>query len=756
MDAPAAESAGDSDGFDSTPTRTRQKPPKADKRKRRRVSKKTKRSNKGTTWDRRSDRRTKDTGGTVAEPEVVEKEEDTSGGGTTLDGDASDVEAQTGGDGDVSDAFMLAHNIVEAEDWNSDFAPIAHEIGPVYTHTGDLPEFVVKRIGDQSVEDYVRDNVIELGSDGDLSLPLEHTHVDARLIGPIGRVHVQQRFTNPYDKVIEAVYVFPLPENSAVDGMKMVIGERVIEGVIMEREEARRTYEAAKKAGHTAALLEQERPNVFTQSVANIAPDMKINIETQYVQDLTYDSGSYEFVFPMVVGPRYVPPGAEADAFRINPPVLGRGERSGHDVSVSVRADAGVPIKNFDVPTHDVEGRIDKRGQLKVRLADHDQIPNRDFVLRYDVAGETPKATVLSERVDGEGYFTLIVQPPEADVNALVGTREMIFVVDVSGSMRGVPLAMSKELMERMLNKLRPVDTFNIMTFASGTTQLFAGARPASRKNLKRGMAFVEQMNAGGGTRMLDGVKAALDAPVDAGIQRVLVFMTDGYIGNEDDVISTVGDGVESISKKNAKARVFAFGVGSSTNRYLIDELADVGDGTAEYALTREDPQVATNSFFNVIDHPVWTDVELDFGELAVDEDALYPTKTPDLFASHPLVVHGRYSKAGSGTVTLKARSRGEEIEVPLEVELSDDKQAHRGVLGTLWARSAIGSLERDMLFSSDYDGIKASITELGLRHGIVTAFTSFVAVDESQTVGDGNPARVDQQIDRPEGVGTE
>lgn len=662
-------------------------------------------------------------------------------------GDTRDVQA-------VSEFFMAAHGLQEAENWSTEFAAIAHTIGPVYTHPGSLPTFGVTRIGSRDAREWVRENA---GREVSLDLPLEHTHVDAEITGPIARVFLQQTFTNPFDEVIEAVYTFPLPENSAVDGMKMVIGERVIEGVIMEREQARQAYESAKATGYTAALLEQERPNVFTQSVANIAPKVKIDIETRYLQDLSYDSGKYEFVFPMVVGPRYMPPGG-ASAARLSPPVLGRGERSGHDVSMTVRADAGVAIRNWEVPTHEVDGNLDASGKLTLRLASKDRLPNRDFVLRYAVAGAEPQATVLSELLDGAGYFTLMVQPPEADINAVVGTREMVFVVDVSGSMAGVPLAMGKEMMEVALSKLRPVDTFNIITFASGTSQLFDTARPANRQNLELAMSFVDRMESGGGSRMLEGLRAALDAPLDAGMNRVLVFLTDGYIGNEEQVLESIGSAVAESARNRSTVRAFAFGVGSSTNRYLIDGIAEHGEGVAEYALTREDPQLAVDSFFSVIDRPIWTDVELDFGSLTVDESTLYPTHIPALFASHPLVVHGRYSKAGKGTVTLRARANGgKKIEVPIEIELTS-KSKHKGALGTLWARAAIGALQRDMLYSSEYTRLKQTITSLGIEHGLVTPFTSFLAVDRSETVkGGGSDARtIEQRVESPEGVGSE
>src|SRR5262245_40086101 len=278
---------------------------------------------------------------------------------------------------------------------------------------------------------------LRLATDRKKTLPLEHTHVRARLSGFVGEVEVAQTFSNSSDEPIEVVYVFPLPENSAVDRMKMVIGPRVIEAEIQRREEARALYEQAKGEGFTAALLEEERPNVFTQSVANVAPHSKIDVVIHYVQDLTYDAGEYEFVFPMVVGPRYLPgtpvegpqrgTGTYADtdrvpdASRVSPPYVGKGERSGHDISIEVVADAGIAVGDFEVPTHEVTARRPADGTLRLTLAEKSSIPNRDFVLRYRAVGEEPRAALFTSSGARGKFFSLVVHPPALDVRRLVG-----------------------------------------------------------------------------------------------------------------------------------------------------------------------------------------------------------------------------------------------------------------------------------------------------------------------------------------------
>lgn len=609
---------------------------------------------------------------------------------------------------------------------------------------------------------------LEVADRNGSKLPLEHTHVSARLTGFVAEVEVTQTYRNPNPRPIEAVYVFPLPENSAVNHMRMVIGRRVIEAKIDERERARRTYESAKREGYTAALLEQERPNVFTQSVANIAPGTKIDVVVRYVQDLTYDAGQYEFVFPLVVGPRFMP-GAKLmsprsgsgtksdtdqvpDASRISPPIVGRGERSGHDISLELVADAGLAIGSFEVPTHEVVTRRPADGTLRLTLAEKTSLPNRDFLLRYRVAGERPRATLYtSGSGDGAGgYFSLVVHPPELDIDELVGRREMVFVVDVSGSMSGVPLAMCKSAMRVALSQLRPVDTFNIYSFSGATARAFERPRPANTESVRHALALVDAMSAGGGTYMADAVAAALSPSVDPGRRRYVFFLTDGYVGNEAEIIATADRFVSAHEKRDQTARVFAFGVGSSVNRYLIDGLSRAGRGLAIYATAREDPDRAVNRFFHYVDRAVLTDLEVSWGGLQASE--IYPQKLPDLFASHPVIVHGRFRGKADGPIQIRGRTGGDTVTLPVTMRPARSVAPSDKVLGTLWARSKIASLEEQM-WRGSIDTPKAQITRLGLDFSIVTAFTSFVAVDSARRVSDGTPDRVVQPVEEPEGV---
>ena len=518
-------------------------------------------------------------------------------------------------------------------------------LAKVHTHAGDVPQLAVKHEGEA------------------LPLPLRHTRAEIEVSGFVGRATVTQTCQNPFTYPIEAVYTFPLPANSAVDDMRMVIGDRVIESEVQRRAQARATYEAAREQGQTAALLEQERPNIFTQSVAHIAPGEDIEVVVSYVQDLTCDAGEYEVVFPMVVGPRFMPDGAP----QLAPPILGRGERSGRDIAVALTLDAGHEVVDYAAPTHEVDV-VEADGRLSVSLAAGDRVPNRDFVFRWRVATEAPQATLMAHRrARGGGFFALMLQPPDLDVDELVGQRELIFVVDVSGSMSGVPLAMCKEAMQEALGRLRPVDTFDIVTFAGRTARAFGTPRIANHAHVREGLAFIHRAIAGGGTFMADAVGAALAPPVAEDRHRYVFFLTDGYVGNEAEIFRGAESLVRALEARGQRGRVFAMGTGGSVNRHLLDGLSAAGQGTSLYVGNREEPTRAVDRFFGLIDHPVLTDVSVDWGGLAVSD--VLPGAVPDLFASRPVIVHGRYAEPGEGLVTVRGTAAGRKIELPTVVQ---------------------------------------------------------------------------------------
>jgi Ca-activated chloride channel family protein len=572
-------------------------------------------------------------------------------------------------------------------------------------------------------------------------------------------VEVTQRFTNPYDKKIEAVYVFPLPNRAAVDDMTIQVGERTIQGVIKKRDEARQIYESARRAGHVAAILDQERPNIFTQSVTNILPGNEIEVTIRYFEALPYQSNAYEFSFPMVVGPRFIPghPTSSGnrgwapntsdvpDASRITPPILQPGTRSGHDISLKVTLDAGTELRDLASPSHRVA--IQKKGSQRalIELAPDDSIPNKDFVLRYKVDGTAPALVLLPHRDDGDGYFLALIQPEAQPADEAITPKEMIFVVDGSGSMRGFPMEKVKEAMRHALRNLNPRDTFQIVRFSNGAETFAPYPVPATRENIQQGLGYVEALSGHGDTIMLEGVKTALSYHDDPERLRIISFMTDGYIGNENQILVYLEENL-------GRARLFSFGVGSSVNRFLLDKMAEFGRGAVEYVLLQDDAEAPVHRFYERIRNPYLTDIEIDWGGLAATD--VYPERIPDLFLGQPVVLHGRYSAPGKGTITLKARLGGRPYHQKLIVDLPERREDGEAI-GSLWARARIEDLSNRQIVDPD-PGIVHEITDVALAHRLVSAYTSFVAVEEQLVTGSDEPVLVEVPVEMPEGVSYE
>ena len=592
--------------------------------------------------------------------------------------------------------------------------------------------------------------------------PLKHTDVQADVSGFLARVTVTQEFENNFKEKIEAVYTFPLPANAAVDDMTMVVGDRTVRGKILRREEAEAVYEAAKNNGQRASLLNQERPNIFTQSVANILPGEKIKITISYVETLKYEDGAYEFVFPMVVGPRYVPgnaTGAQGNGFapdtdqvpdgsKITPRPAPRGMRAGHDISLDLTLDAGVPIDGLVSKTHEVDVERPDDRRARVRLKDRETIPNKDFILRYDVAGKKIADALLTHSTGHSGFFTLILQPPERVTAEDVTPKELVFVLDTSGSMSGFPIEKAKETMKLALDSLYPSDTFNLITFAGDTNILFPEPVPATKENLEKAQKFLETREGGGGTEMMKAIRASLEPSDKQDHVRIVCFMTDGYVGNDMEIIGEV--------QKHPNARVFSFGIGSSVNRYLLDNMAKYGRGEVEYVGMNDDGSAAARRFHERIRNPLLTDISIDWNGMQVDD--VYPKTVPDLFGAKPVILTGRYAGNGKGVIRLKGKMSGREFVREIPVDFSS--LAQHDVLATLWARTRV-----DDLMSNDLQGaqqgtmseeLKQQIIQLGLNYRLMTQFTSFVAVEEMIVTDGGQPRRIDVPVEVPEGVNRE
>ena len=600
--------------------------------------------------------------------------------------------------------------------------------------------------------------------------PLKHTDVTADIVGFVGRVTVKQTFHNPLNRKIEAVYVFPLPQDAAVDDMVMLVGDRRIVGQIKEREEAREIYEAAKAAGHVASLLDQERPNIFSQSVANIEPGVEVVIEISYVETLKYADGVFEWVFPMVVGPRYIPGGGSApapmtpgrdtpevpDGSRITPPVVKPGMRAGHDISLTVTIDAGMQVFDVKSELHEIDAvgvRPGLDSPIRVTLKNQAEIPNKDFILHYRLAtDEIGDALLVHEDARGR-FFTLILQPPRRVVPAQVVPRELIFVLDTSGSMHGFPIDKAKEVMARLIDTMLPANTFNVITFSGDTRVLWEQPRPATKQNVGLAQQFLAGHQGGGGTEMMKAINAALvktRSGQSAQAIRVVCFMTDGFVGNDMAIIDAV--------KQNAgTTRVFSFGIGNSVNRFLLDGMAQAGRGEVEYVPLNGDPEAAMKRFHERVLSPVLTDIEIDWGGLPVAD--VCPPRIPDLFSAKPIMVHGRLTAAAGGTITLRGNTGAGAYEDKIEVPWPAQPPNHPAV-ASLWARAKVADL-----MMQDFAGLqsgqfpadlKQQITTLGIEYRLMTQFTSFVAVEEMTVTVGGQPTKITVPVEMPDGVSYE
>ncbi|MET0626505.1 MAG: TonB-dependent receptor [Pyrinomonadaceae bacterium] len=615
--------------------------------------------------------------------------------------------------------------------------------------------------------------------------PLKHTAVRAEVSGFISRVTVTQEFENPFADKIEAVYVFPLPQAAAVDDMTMLVGGRTIRARIMRREQAQAAYREARARGNVASLLEQERPNIFTQSVANILPGQSVTVTISYVETLRYEAGTYEWSFPVVVGARYTPsvetrserpvlvhpqtsegeprqeddaatprknsnaqePEREAspptntgvpDAARINPARPPEGMRAGHDISIEVSLDAGVPLEAVVSSTHEIE--VERRGAAGafVRLKGGAHIPDRDFVLKYDVAGGRVEDALLTHASGRGRFFTLILQPPERVAPAEVVPKELVFVLDTSGSMSGFPIEKAKETMMLALGGMNPHDTFNLITFSGDTHILFRDPVPATPANVSKAKKFLASREGNGGTEMMKAIRAALDPSDSARHVRVVCFMTDGQVDDDFQIIDEV--------KKHPNARVFSMGFGYAPNRFLLDKMAEVGRGEVEYVAAGDDGSAAARRFHERVRDPLLTDLSVEWEGLAVAD--IYPKNIPDLFGAKPVVIVGRYEQAASGLVRLRGKTAGGDFVRDVRVTLPDAEAAH-DVLATLWARRRVDDLmgqNMSAMQTNDAETapLREEVARLGLDFRLMTQFTSFVAVEERIVTDGGEPRRVD------------
>lgn len=617
--------------------------------------------------------------------------------------------------------------------------------------------------------------------------PLKSTEVTTNINGVIAETYVVQTYVNEGDKPINAQYVFPTSSTATVHGMKMEIGNHVVTATIKEKEEAKEEYEEAKEEGKSASLLEQRRPNVFTMDVANVMPGDTARIELHYTELVATTEGICEFVFPTVVGPRYITPddadspvadaavphkgtdgeesgpdgrdktaedsdtdrsGADEDAAAGSHaesgdgwaagPYLPQGVLPDSEYRITVNLSTGVPIADVSCKSHEIKVEQENDSQARITLANpEDYAGNRDFILKYRLTGESVESGLVLTQTDSEKYFFLTVQPPQRYTPDDIPPREYIFVLDISGSMYGYPLDTAKDLIRGLAADLRDIDSFNLVLFSDDTYLLSTKSLAATSKNVQAAIDLIDEQEGGGGTSMLEALQTAVSVPMKEDIARSVVIITDGYISNEEDIYDLINENMDTAS-------FFSFGIGCSVNDYLIKGIAQCGMGESFLVTDSEDAEESAKRFASYIEAPLMTGITVEYEGFDVYDVA---TATPSiLYARKPLILFGKWRGEPAGTITVKGKAGGEDYVQEIAVADSAVDTEDESVR-YLWARTKLDQLAGYGSIRND-DSVKEEITKLGLDYNMTTPYTSFVAVVEeirnpqgqSQDVQQANP----------------
>lgn len=576
-------------------------------------------------------------------------------------------------------------------------------------------------------------------------LPLKDTRVDIAISGVIADVSVSQTYSNEGSRPINARYIFPASTRAAVYAMQMVIGDQVIVAKIKEREQAKQEFERAKEQGKSASLLEEQRPNVFSMSVANILPGDRVEIQLHYTELLVPTDGVYELVYPTVVGPRYSSQqegNAPTEDQWVKNPYLHSGDfpKSGFHLTTTISSP--VPIQDLTCPSHQINTRWKSPTNAEFGLEESDVFQaNRDFVLRYRLAGQQIASGLLLYKGTDENFFLYMAQPPARVVSTDIPRREYIFVVDVSGSMYGFPLEVSKQLLRNLIGNLRPTDLFNVILFSGNSLVMSPESLPANQESIARAIHLIDSQNGGGGTELLAALNQAMELPHQDETSRAIVLITDGYIEAERDVFDAIRNHLD-------QTNFFAFGIGSSVNRYLIEGVARAGMGEPFVVTEPEEAAGVASRFREYIETPVLTGIHLDWS--GFDAYDVQPASYPDLYAQRPIVVFGKWRGTPSGAFELSGQTGAGPFHARQEIAAVKPEESNRA-LRYLWARSRIADLSD---FASDTDSELADrITSLGLKYNLLTRYTSFIAVREKIRNRQTPAQDVNQPLPLPKGV---
>jgi Ca-activated chloride channel family protein len=561
----------------------------------------------------------------------------------------------------------------------------------------------------ETSEDRIESSYFMVNGELATDLPLVSVHADVLISGMIAEVTVTQTFVNKGKDPIEATYVFPGSSKSAVYGMQMTIGSRIIKAEIKEKEEAEKEFEEAKEAGKTASLLQQFRPNVFQMNVANILPDDRIEVELKYTELLVPVEGVYEYVFPTEVADRYDQAG-DAPASGPAPPAF----------QMNLKLAAGMPISQANCLSHETEIFYERGDRLTLKLKDENQRGGSDFVFAYRLSGDGIGSGISLYEGENENFFLLQLQPPKAVAPEAVLPREYIFIVDVSGSMDGFPIETGKALMSNLLGDLREDDRFNLILFASGYDTFSKKSVPATDKNLNDAFEMIEDHSGSGGTNLLPALEEVLNMPRIDGYTRTVVAVTDGLITVEREAF-------ELIRRNLGEANFFTFGIGKNMNRHLVEGMSFAGQGEPIFIITEEEAESKAQQFRRYIESPVLTDIEVDFGEMEVYD--ISPLSIPDVFAERPVIVFGKYKGQPDGRISLLGNSGEYRYNHNLDLSGIQPSNDH-SPLRYLWARDKIKTLSDFVPEKQRTEEEIKEITDLGLKYNLLTEYTSFIAVD--------------------------
>ena len=637
------------------------------------------------------------------------------------------------------------------------------------------------------------------------SFPLKKTNVIADINGMIAEIHVRQSYSNEGKSPINACYVFPASTKVTVHGMQMQIGDQLITAKIKEKEEAKEEFETAKEEGKSASLLSEERPNVFTMNIANIMPGDDVSIDLHYTELITPTDGIYQFVYPTVVGPRYVGPVIDDCGTREEwtaTPYMPQGSETKDSYDIHVNVSAAVPITELISSSHDIAVQWEKKTKAVVSLSDaSDYAGNRDFILDYKMTGQDISTGMMLNTGENENFFMLMVQPPERYDIEDIPPREYIFVLDVSGSMSGYPLDTAKSLIKNLVSDLRDTDSFNLVLFSSDSIQMSNKSVPANNLNVNRALKMIDELEGGGGTELALALRNALAIPAKDEVSRSIVVITDGYIYGEEEIF-------DIIHKNIGNTDFFPFGIGTSVNRYLIEGIAKTGQGEPFVVTEKEEASETAKRFKTYIQSPVLTDIQVKFDGFEVYD--VEPSVLPTLFAQRPIVLLGKWRGEPTGTVQITGKAGNSDyaqtislgdtagikmvnakIENKNTVQLNsaDQKTAadlfsgnlvnesltntalkingptlsgakadnqlvsavtmESDVLSYLWAQKRIERLT-DYGLNKDNPDVKAEVTQIGLNYSMLTPYTSFIAVTETVRNPEKNSKDVKQPLSLP------